>query len=405
MAVGTGTLSLSGTTEQTISGTQTLYANNLITDNSAGIILNNNLSVSGIHAFTNGIITTSAAPQYLIYESGASYNGDGDGSHINGWVKRKGNTDFIFPVGNGIYERVVSVTDMATTSEFNVKYNGAVTPNNNQLNSPLVRVNPFEYWSINKISGTSAKVVLNWDNSKIAFPQFTLNDIRAAYYDGSFWNDIGGSATGDVVTTGSITSGAISNFNNNFVLGSTSFALPVYIISFTASKVNDYNTIGWTIADEQAVKNYELERSDDGIHFYTINSQFAQNLNNEVLYSYNDKILLSGNLYYRLKIIKNNSQVIYSHIVRVSVTTNNKEFYVITNPIDQSIDIYAGAAVAGLYRYTIASVGGQIIQFGMLDIKYRGVYSIKLQSMLAGGAYILIVQNGTNMLQRMILKK
>ncbi len=100
MAVGTGTLYLNGTSAQTVSGSQPFKTYNFVSNNSSGITLNNNLSVSGTHTFTSGLITTSATPNYLIYETGSSYSGNGDTKHVNGWVKKSGNTNFTFPVGD-----------------------------------------------------------------------------------------------------------------------------------------------------------------------------------------------------------------------------------------------------------------------------------------------------------------
>ena len=71
MAAGTGTLYLNGTATQTVSGAQLFKTNNLVTNNTAGFTLNNDLSVSGVHTFTAGVITTSATPNYLMYEAGS----------------------------------------------------------------------------------------------------------------------------------------------------------------------------------------------------------------------------------------------------------------------------------------------------------------------------------------------
>src|SRR5438034_3762225 len=100
MAVGTGTLYLNGSAAQTVAGAQIFKTYNFLSNNASDITLNNNLSVSGAHTFTAGLITTSATPNYLVYEAGSSYNGDGDSKHVNGWVKKYGSTDFTFPVGD-----------------------------------------------------------------------------------------------------------------------------------------------------------------------------------------------------------------------------------------------------------------------------------------------------------------
>src|ERR1044071_7232533 len=47
MAIGTGTLYLNGTSAQAVAGSQPFKTYNLNTDNTTGITLNNNLSVSG----------------------------------------------------------------------------------------------------------------------------------------------------------------------------------------------------------------------------------------------------------------------------------------------------------------------------------------------------------------------
>src|SRR6266498_2943537 len=128
MAAGTGTLYLNGTSTQTINGSQKFNTYNLQTNNSAGITLNNDLSASGAHTFTAGIITTSSTPNYLIYEAGSSYTGDNDSRHVNGWVKKIGSTSFTFPVGDNTIERTIALNSLSASSEFNVNYN-APTPN------------------------------------------------------------------------------------------------------------------------------------------------------------------------------------------------------------------------------------------------------------------------------------
>src|SRR5689334_25416453 len=47
MSAGSGTLHLNGNSAQAVSGSQSFKTNNLNTNNSAGITLNNNLSIAG----------------------------------------------------------------------------------------------------------------------------------------------------------------------------------------------------------------------------------------------------------------------------------------------------------------------------------------------------------------------
>jgi Secretion system C-terminal sorting domain len=405
MSTGSGTLYLNGSSTQTISGTQTFKTYNLVT-NSAGITLNNNLSVTGLHTYTNGMITTSATPNYLVYEAGSSYTGDNDSRHVDGWVKKFGSTDFIFPVGNSVYERTIALINLTASSEFNARHYDNPTPNRINLFSPIVLIDTFEYWKINKISGGSAKVLMNWDNTKIPVPQVLYTNIRAGYYNGTYWINIGGTGVGSVATQGTVTSNSVSAFNNNFTIASTSWVLPLDIISFNGQHTGNYNRLNWTIANELNVLHYELQRSTDAVNFTTINIQNAKNNNGTELYTYDDVAALQNKLYYRLKCVDNNGQVKYSNIVIITTTSDSrKDFYVMRNPVSDRIDIYAGDLVKGTYQYSIANNAGQIVQSSKLDIKGQGIYTINLQSFLATGVYMLSVRNGENSLQKSILKQ
>jgi len=406
MAIGTGTLYLNGSSTQTVAGAQTFNTYNLVTNNSNGFILNNNLSISGAHTFTSGNITTSSSPNFLVYQAGASYTGDGDTRHVDGWVKKFGNSDFIFPVGNSTYERTIALTNLTTTSEFNVRHYDGITPNRLNLFAPIVLIDTNEYWTISKISGGSANVAMNWDNAKIPVPQVIITGIRAGYYDGSFWMDIGGSATGAVATTGTVTSNSVSAFNNMFTIASKAVVLPLSITSFTGKRNNAYNQLNWTISNEINELQYELQSSNDAVNFTTINIQKAKNNNDIALYSYDDVAGMQSKMYYRLRCIDNNGQIKYSSIVIIATQQNDRNnFYVIKNPVQDRIDIYAGESVMGTYAYSLTGSTGQTVQAGSLDIKFAGTYTIKLQQQLASGIYILTVRNGQNILQKTILKE
>lgn len=405
MSAGSGMLYLNGSALQTIGGTQTFKTFGLETDNSSGFLLNNNLSVAGTHTYTNGMITTSSTPNYMTYEAGSSYSGSSDTRHVNGWVKKAGSTDFTFPVGNATYERSVLLTNLSASSEFNVRHNGSVTPNYTSLYNPLVIVDTSEYWTINKVSGSAAQITMNWDASKIPFPLLMLSDIRASYWDGTFWQSIGGTGSGSVLTTGSVTSTSVSAFNSNFTIGSISFVLPLRIISFTASRENNYTRVNWVIGNELNAARYELERSDNGIVFNTISVKDPFNRNSTEFYNYDDSRPINSIAYYRLKVVGNNNRIIYSGIVAVSENGSDKDLYVIKNPIDASIDIYAGVSVKGMYNYTISNTAGQIMQSGTLDITRAGNYSIILKPVFSPGIYQLVLKNSMNSLQKAVLKK
>jgi hypothetical protein len=404
MTAGTGTLYLNGSSTQTVSGTQSFITNNLVTSNAAGITLNNNLRVNAAHSFVNGMITTSATPNYMIYSAGASYTGATDARHVNGWVKKFGNTDFIFPVGSASYLRSVTLGTITASSEFNVKYNTSPTPNRTQLFAPLVLVDTFEYWTISKVSGSAAKVTMNWDKSKVNFPWLNMNYIRAAYYNGTNWINIGGTATGSIFTSGSITSNSVTAISNHFVIGSTAHVLAVSLTGFGVTQWPGYNRAGWEVIQETAVSRYEVQRSDDGIHFYTLSAVQPRNNGADGHYNYDDNKPMTGTTYYRLLIAEQGGGSRYSGVVVIQPGTSGR-LYLVQNPVKGHIDLYAGESYKGTYTYVLVSSSAQVVQQGTLVINHAGRYNIALQHKLVAGIYSLVLRKEGEQYQLKMMKE
>lgn len=393
--VGIGTLFLKGSSVQIVGGTQPIHTFNLVTDNKAGIILNANLHVSGVHSFTNGIITTSGVPNYLVYENGSAYTGSSDSRHVNGWVKKLGNTDFIFPVGNGTYLRSVALGNLSSNSEFDAKYN-TITPNASNVAAPIALVDDNEYWNIPKISGGNAEVTLNWNHSKVSFPSYLLTEIRVVNYSGASWMNLGGSAIGKTTSTGAITSNAVSDFGL-FSFGSIVSSLPLQFLGFTAQRKQNYSQLDWITSMEFNVDHFEIERSEDGINFRKIGSTAARNTTGTNNYQYKDNLPLNGIAWYRIRSVDRDGQYSYSKVAIVSDhRSNNTGIYVINNPVYQNIFLSTGVDYAGKYDYSIVNTIGQLMQKGNITTSAGGITTIPLNAAMASGIYILDLRNNVN---------
>jgi hypothetical protein len=403
MAIGSGTLYLNGSSAQGLNGTQPFRTYNFISNNAAGITLNNNLSISGAHTFTNGIITTSSTPNYLVYEAGSSYSGSGDSRHVNGWVKKFGNTDFIFPVGNGTVERTVLLSNLSSTSEFNGRYYSTTPPNNYSVQIPLRDIDDWEYWPITKVSGGTALVTLNWDYSKIYFPNWILPDIEVAGYNGSVWiaNGVAGTASGNVTTTGTITSNALSSFNL-FTFGSRSWILPVTLTSFTAFRNDDHSVIEWLTQKEINLSHYIVERSDNGSSFYAIGKVNARSSGNPETYQTKDHSPIQKIAYYRLRILDQDGRETLSKIVAVSGNTSNG-LQLLTNPVHSRITLLATQQLRGEFNYQLTTVNGQLVQQGTINILSGAQHQIALSGQVKAGSYLLVVSNNSQTFQYKIL--
>lgn len=397
MNAGNGTLTLNGSTLQAINGSQLFKTTNLVTDNSSGIHLNNDLSVGGVHTFSAGKITASTLPNYFIYEDGASYSGANDSRHINGWVQKAGSTDFYFPVGNGSVTRPIGITNLSGSSVFAANYQ-TTTPYTSQVQGPLVSINPNEYWQINKVSGGNAVVSMNWNNSKTPFMSWMLSEIRVATYNGSYWVNAGGSANGNVATTGTITSDPVSSFNL-FTLGSLSAVLPLSLLDFDAKRVNNYTQVTWKTDKEENVDHFSVDRSDNGVLFYGITKMQARNSGRLESYSFQDKKPISNHAFYRLKSVDIDGSSKFSKVVRVSAVQTAVDLSLLTNPVQEKLTLVPGNELSGEFQYLIISSNGQMMQQGTIIIHPREHALITFKGLMKPGTYILNLKSPKQSLQ------
>ncbi len=389
MSAGIGTLYLNGSSAQSVAGSQIFKTYNLVTDNSAGITLNNDLSVSSTHTFTSGLINSSATPNYLVYESGSSYSGSSDSKHVNGWVKKIGSTDFTFPVGDATFERTTAISNLSAASEINCHY---YTPTQNIYNllPPVVLVKPNEYWQINKISGGSAIITLNWDHSKVPMDNLLLADILVAHYTGGNWTDAGGitTATGDVTTTGSVTSNAVNTFSP-FTIGSVSFILPLQFLSFTGDRRAGTTFLQWVTENEQRVDYFEIQRSFNASAFVSIGNTAGRNSGKKELYNFEDHSAFQGIAYYRLRSVDLDGKSKLSRIVAVyeqSYLSNNIR---VLNPAKGEIIIRSKIDDSEPSNFVLYNAAGKTILKGTIQLMAGADNVIRLPFKPAVGIYML----------------
>ncbi len=401
MSAGTGILYLNGSSAQAINGTQVFKTFDLTTNNAASISLNNNLSVSGAHIYTAGMITTSATPNYMIYESGSSYSGSGDTRHVNGWVKKIGNTDFSFPVGDATYLRPAGVENLSTVSEFNCHYY-TPTPNLTTLSLPIRMIKPNEYWQINRMSGGTASIALNWNHPKVTMDNILVADIRVVHYATGNWNDIGGTASGNTTTTGTISSNAVGAFGS-FTLGYTTYPVPLTLISFTGERRSGTSFLYWKTENEQMVDRFEIQRSYGVTGFITLGTVAGRNLGTAQLYNFQDHSPLDAIAYYRLRTVDVDGKFSYSPVIALSDRNLLSSSFVVLNPVKQAITVFNKTGKEGLYDYRLFTASGQLIMKGNINMGASGGVVLPLPLQTAGGIYILELSNEHTQFRQKIL--
>ena len=327
-----------------------------------------------LHTFTNGIIATSATPNYMVYEAGSSYSGDGDAAHVSGWVKKFGSTNFVFPVGNGTVERTVAIGSLSGNSEFNARY----LPIHlilHQYNCRFGLLMIYEYWPITRTSGGTATVTLNWDRSKVYFPNYILPDLAVAGWSGALWVDNGGYCGWKRAYNGNHYFQCISTFNM-FTFGSRSWVLPLSLTSFTANRKNNGVLVEWTTEKEINLSHFVVERSDDGISFYSIGNVNGRNSGNTESYQLTDNKPIQNIAYYRLRSIDMDGKESLSKIATVVSAQGNDRLLLVSNPVRNKITLLATGSLSGEFNFQITLINGQVVQSGKVSIQNGGYYDI-----------------------------
>lgn len=129
---------------------------------------------------------------------------------------------------------------------------------------------------------------------------------------------------------GSNTGGSCSNCGNNGATVLTTLAdlsnapttLPVELVRFKVRQMRRSNLIVWTTAQETGVKEFQIQRSNDGMHFSAIGTRMpAGNAHQVRDYQFEDSDVQYPRLYYRLRTVDNDGSWAFSPIGLVQRTT------------------------------------------------------------------------------------
>lgn len=113
--------------------------------------------------------------------------------------------------------------------------------------------------------------------------------------------------------------------------------LPVEISNFVSSIQNDKAILQWTTTSELNNNYFILERSKDGIQFYSIGEVKGAGKSNQQLdYSFTDEHPLTGISYYRIKQVDYDESFSYSSILALNYIANGNNPYISLYPEDES---------------------------------------------------------------------
>ena len=272
--------------------------------NGAGITLGENITVNSQLQFNSGNIIT-LNDTLILTKSAFAIIGSDAGKCVHGFLRKVGNTGFVFPVGYEDYFAPIVISDASAggsdTCWFTASYYHEMPHNyyDSSLHSiDIVRISQMEFWLLDRYGENEVSVTLTWDERSgiITDP----SKLTIAQWNGALWLNAGVVAK---KSFGDLTSPVLSSFSP-FTLASKDYyenTLPVEIIDYKMICENNDLVMTWTSVSEENCDYFEIQSANDELKWVSI-SQIpgAGNSSEKVLYSRSIDEDFIQNKYFRL---------------------------------------------------------------------------------------------------------
>jgi hypothetical protein len=375
---------------------------------SGGITTGNQpITVEGTLILSNGIVNTTGGG-IIILTASADVSTDGINniagsvnSHVEGCLRKIGNTAFSFPLGRGGRYAPLSISAPSGGGDISGYFTacyydyspGADLYDISLLGTGLNHVSEFEYWMLDRSGTNNVHVTLPWGShsGQINVPA----DMRVARWNGSEWVSEGNSAFSGNIFSGAVSSDLVSDFSP-FTLGSStgSNALPISLLTFTGRRDADKILLEWVTATELNNDYFTLEKSTDGENWNEIERiRGAGNSNIMLYYHTYDLNPSQGMQYYRLKQTDYDSHFSYSEIVAVEyvkIIANKPLVY--PNPASSYVTVSIDEESAEGFDLKIVNSTGKVV-LQQNNLQGRSV-TLDVSGIAQGSYFLEIIVNG-----------
>lgn len=160
----------------------------------------------------------------------------------------------------------------------------------------------------------------------------------------------------------SIDANAASQGTNRFELVfKNNSTLPVRTISLSAKQTPEHTLITWSVTGEYNIDSYMVERSQDGRNFKSVGIVAVSSATaNQTSYSFQDKDIITGTCYYRIRINDKNGNVSYSVVVKLQ-SGKAISMHLYPNPVKDQLSIITNAGGNEVYSLRLVNMHGKTL--------------------------------------------
>lgn len=167
------------------------------------------------------------------------------------------------------------------------------------------------------------------------------------------------------------------------------------------------NQLEWSSYDEQDLRNFEVQRSVNGINFVTMGVVPAKNRTGRQEYLWYDASPAAGKNLYRIKCNNANGKFIYSPVMLVDNSQSNSRFYIYPNPlIGRRLTFQANKLQEGIYTLELFSANGAVIYCETFAAAGRSLTrSLQLPDNITAGLYYFVLKgNAVRTLKKLVVQ-
>jgi hypothetical protein len=183
--------------------------------------------------------------------------------------------------------------------------------------------------------------------------------------------------------------------------------LPVSLSHLAGTLDAGIAKLNWTTSAEHNLDHFEIEKSYDGNQFSrTGNVKATGNSNSERKYIFNDSVLSSTIIYYRLKMVDIDGKFKRSNVIVLRKDKGVVVNFVSPNPFTEVINVSMDAAKDQRFTITLNDMGGRVIRKFNYNVK-QGLNNLQLSNLknISSGTYMIQINAGEEKISRQLIIK
>ncbi len=241
-------------------------------------------------------------------------------------------TEILYPIGtNGTY----SPAKLTNTGTMDIIAVGVKNTIDNPVTNPVVN----KQFTITPATPNvvNLAIALGWLPADQTPGFNTASPIVIGHFGGTTYDETAAvfSGSGTIASPYYAKASGFTSFSP-FIISNTGIILPLNLLTFSGSYNGKKTDLLWSTANAVNIRNFSIERSNNGTVFTSIGLVDARNGAGRIDYGFADIYPLDGVSYYRLKIFEKDGSFRYSKIV----TINTKLIH--------SIAVYPNPAVSNI---------------------------------------------------------